>query len=347
MGMTSNAAAGLGSAAVEPPAGAWAVQGIGWQRLLDANLALPPEYAEGLTNHLPMALHALAELGADEARMQQFFEHYARRFAGRPAEPAAAAPADWLALRGRPHAFAPLRASFAAALARDGRDAVLRAALPALLPGVAAAAFHGAIRTAHAVQAGHDGELAAALAYWAWRWQPLLPPPRGAAVSLDVWCERLVAAAAGCSFDGPLISLRMAQAARSAAYCQLAGSLAATIDWPQRLLAFAAQRYADTRNFTVLHLVTGVRALRVLLPWVQDTDGALRDIGPAFTAAYLSAGLGTAALPPPAPLDWLTIVRRAIASDDDHVIKLVHACHGAAQQNLPGPFLAAATRAVA
>ena len=43
------------------------------------------------------------------------------------------------------------------------------------LPGVAAAAFHGLIRTAHAVQSGHAGEVAAALAYWAWRWQPLAP----------------------------------------------------------------------------------------------------------------------------------------------------------------------------
>ena len=92
---------------------------------------------------------------------------------------------DWLALRGQTDAFAPLRATFAAALARDGRDAVLRAALPALLPGVAAAAFHGVIRTAHAVEAAHDGELAAALAYWAWRWQPLAPAPRGAALPVD------------------------------------------------------------------------------------------------------------------------------------------------------------------
>jgi len=52
-----------------------------------------------------------------------------------------------------------------------------------------------------------------------------------------------------------------------------------------------------------------------------------------------------AALPPIPVMTWSAIVRRAIASDDDHVIKLVHACHGAAQRKVPGPFLAAAARA--
>ena len=60
------------------------------------------------------------------------------------------------------------------------------------LPGVAAAAFHGLIRTAHAVQSGHAGEVAAALAYWAWRWQPLAPPPQGGeALPFDDWAARL------------------------------------------------------------------------------------------------------------------------------------------------------------
>ena len=94
-------------------------------------------------------------------------------------------------------------------------------------------------------------------------------------------------------------------------------------------------------------MVTGLRALRVLLPWVGDADAALREVVPAFTAAYLSAAIRPAALPPIPAMEWPTVVQRAIASDDDHVIKLVHACHGAARHELPGPCLAAASRAVA
>src|SRR5512143_581470 len=138
-------------------------------RMLEEALAWPPEYASELSNHLPMALHALSELGASASRMRQFAGRYLQRFAGRGGGPRASTVADWLPLRGQADAYPGLRATFEDALAREGRDAVLHRVLPALWPGVAAAAFHGVIRTGHAAQAGHDGELAAALAYWAWR----------------------------------------------------------------------------------------------------------------------------------------------------------------------------------
>ncbi len=80
--------------------------------------------------------------------------------------------ADWQSLRGKPDAYPALLDSMRALVERDGVDATLRTLLPDLLPGVAAAAFHGLIRTAHAVQSGHADEVAAALAYWAWRWLP-------------------------------------------------------------------------------------------------------------------------------------------------------------------------------
>jgi hypothetical protein len=255
--------------------------------------------------------------------------------------------AHWLPLRGQADAYAPLRATFEGWLVRDGRDAVLRAALPALWPGVAAAALHGVIRTAHAVQAQHDGELAAALAYWAWRWQPLPTVRTSPSLPVAAWGERLLQAARGVAFEGSLISLRMAQAGRSAVYGELAGGPVATPELIPQLWAFGAARYADTRNFTVLHMVTGVRALHALLPWVDDRAAMQREAVAAFTAAYLAAGADAQDLPPVPRLDWQTIVRRAIASDDDHVIKLVHACRVAARSGVAGRFIEAAARAVA
>ncbi len=73
-----------------------------------------------------------------------------------------------------------LHAHFADAIARDDMDPVLRAGVPALIPGVAAAALHDDIRTAHAVGAGQPGELATALAYWAAAWSALPPDPLAA-----------------------------------------------------------------------------------------------------------------------------------------------------------------------
>ena len=73
----------------------------------------------------------------------------------------------------RDSSYPALWRHFHDAVACDGAHTTLRESLPDLMPGVAAAALHGVIRTAHAVESGHAGELAEALAYWAWRWQAL------------------------------------------------------------------------------------------------------------------------------------------------------------------------------
>lgn len=303
-------------------------------RLLDHNLQLPPEYHDGLSNHLPMALHALHSLGAGGDRLRDYFSRYVTRFEGRT---------------GLPAAFAALRAGFDAALARDGEDAVLRRVLPDLLPGVAAAAFHGVIRTAHAVQAGHRGELAAALAYWAWRHQPLAAPPAGEPMAFDDWAAALIDSAPAFRLEAPLISLRMQQADSSVPYLALAGRLAPGPDTLARLAGLAVERYTASRNFTVLHMVTGLRAVRVLMPWVDDSAAAGAVLVRAFTAAYLAARVGPAASAGSNPVHaggWPAVTAAAIASDDDHVIKLVEACRAEAAVYGVGRYLQAAALAV-
>jgi hypothetical protein len=107
--------------------------------LLDESLQLGPEYEEGMASHLPMALAALDGLGAGEAQMRVFYAHYAQRLERAPAtgtlDVVDSPTADWMSLRGRIDAFAALRRHFGAALSRDGREAVLRDALPALIDG--------------------------------------------------------------------------------------------------------------------------------------------------------------------------------------------------------------------
>jgi hypothetical protein len=342
------------SAAATPAPGRAAVL----HRLLDAALRLPPEYADGLSSHLPMALAALHGLGADEARLRAFFATYAVRFDGAPPPPAAPpvpAGADWTTLLGRFEAFEALRAHFGAALARQGRDAVLAGNLPVLLLGVGAVAFHGLIRTAHAVESDHVPELAAALAYWASRWLPLEAPAEvapgfdGAAEWLAALDARRLAADPGWSPAGRLIVDRMREATRTTAYRELAGRrierpLAALGD----LARAAAARYAQTRNFTVLHLATGARAARVLAPWLPRGEAALAPLWHAVAAASLASG--AAALPrrplEAEPLTWLEVRARARASDDDHVIKLVHAMSSQVAFEPDPVWLAAARVAV-
>ena len=244
--------------------------------LLDANLQLPPEYRDQLTSHLPMALHALHSLGASPQRMQDFYASYRQRFQGRtaPAATEVTQPTalDWLALRGQADAYPALLAYFTERVSREDANAILHLTLPDLMPGVSAAAFHGVIRTAHAVQSGHTPELAAALAYWAWRWQTLdAPPSPDTLIGLDPWATRLVLDSTGWRSNGPLISIRMAAASRSAVYRALAGALTPAPSFAVRiaeLAKLAVDRYAASPNFTVLHMVTGLRALRT--PFAMD-----------------------------------------------------------------------------
>lgn len=320
-------------------------------QLLDANQSLPPEYADQLTNHLPMALHALHSLGATPERMQEFQGVYCKRFYGMGRTPVADAVADWRPLRAQEGAYPALLATFQAKLARDGADQVLRDALPDLMPGVAAAAFHALIRTAHAVEAGHHGELASALAYWAWRWQPIAPPAGVAQMlNFEPWAERLVAGAQAWRTDGPLISIRMEEATQSTIYQSLGtgpqfdGDLTALV---ARLAQWAAQRYVATPNFTVLHMMTGLRALRTLLPWMGGCQNAWPVLLRAVTTAYLAAKVTPLPSPPSvSELSWLDVTAKAIASNDDHVIKLVHACVEEAKAYGEGVYLQAARLAV-
>jgi hypothetical protein len=345
--------------------------------LLDAAQRFAPEYAPLMASHLPMALAALHGLGATPGQMRRYFGVESANL--KPLEPdtapgIAAVDGDWTALRGRIEAFPALRAHFAAALARDGRDACLRAALPLLLPGFGGVAFHGAIRTAHAIESGHDGELATALGYWAARWT-VLPAPAETDASfatpadwLDALDARLLAHEPAWRGEGRLISNKMPQAAATRAYSELAGAFAGFDGDVEHVLGelalAAAQRYAATRNFTVLHMATASRALRVLLPWLPADAVVPASAWHAVAAASLASGValqsrdaiaaevarrvlrGDAEPLSPGGADWATVRELACECDDDHAIKLVHAM--AEQQRLrPSPvWLAAAARAV-
>ncbi len=321
------------------------------QAWLQRSANFPSEYDDQLSSHLPMALQALHSLGADEAQMQAFFDHYVQRFQGDHAAPAVQDLPDWQAGLGDVARMADLRASFEAQLAAQGVDEVLRRVLPVLLPGLSAAAFHGAIRLAHALQAGegagaaqgsaHRAELAAALAYWASRWQRL--PSAGAALasepplSLAEWSDRLQAGSRGWRSEAPLIFLRMSEASALPLYKALAPRLPprqSLRECVADLAQLALGYYLSSANFTVLHMITGLRALRVLLPWLPQNlqqDPAVQTLlAEAFVAAYLAGRVQLrpqlASSPSAQALDWPTLIQAARRSTDDHAIKLVHAC---------------------
>lgn len=317
---------------------------------LEQSARYDAEYSSSLSSHLPMALVALARLGADDARRDAFAERYATRL--RPAPQAAHWPAGdpWQARFGDPGAWPAYRSLFAEWLAHESAQAVLAQALPPLMRGVGAAAFHGPIRAAYAISSGSARELADALAYWACRWFTLGDAP-GAGYESDP--ATVLAQLKITKPKRPLIAERMALVAEQAAFARVTPTLrielASTLEQLARL---AARLYAASDNFTVLHLVTSAHAMRVLLPWI-DADVAADALGHywlAYAAGHASSGLGDdgRSTLPRAPLKpWTALVARALSSDDDHLIKLIDSCREQERAYGGAVWREAASRALA
>ncbi|MDE2564996.1 MAG: DUF4243 domain-containing protein [Burkholderiales bacterium] len=317
---------------------------------LRANAAFDAEYGDRLSNHLPMALMALQRLGADDARLHAYARGYVSRL--RPAPPDRG-PADeepvrprWKALLGRQGTWPAWRRRFARWLQRDGSDAVLHAALPRLLPGCAGAAFHGLIRTAYAVQAGDGQELADALAHWACVWQRL-PTARASAGRPTRDPAALLRGLPHTSgpVPGALIADRVAVIAAHPGFAAAVAALQVDDRTLEGLARGAAELYARSGNFTVLHLLTSAHALRVLLPWAGAGEAAVRAYWPAFAAAWAASGARERGALPLLP--WGRITAAAIASDDDHRAKLVDSCLRQQRAYGGAVWRAAASRAVA
>ncbi|MFM7531457.1 MAG: questin oxidase family protein [Rubrivivax sp.] len=284
------------------------------------------EYGRGLANHLPMALASLARLGADEGRLQGFESAYVTQLQAAP--PAREWPRGepWRPPLGRRAAWPAYRSLFAEWIEHEGSADVLAQVLPWLWPGVGAAGFHGLIRTASAARSGHRGEVAEGLAYWSCRYLPLgeLPePPRAGRRAARDPVQLLRRLHAGSS-DARLIAKRMQEASLSGEVNRVAARLLVTEETPRLLARAAAQALAGSGDFTALHLVTATHAMRVLTRFVEAPLAGWRAFWQAYAHAVVAARLQRR--PAARLLEWETLVAAALASDDEHVIKLVESC---------------------
>lgn len=296
--------------------------------LLTAGLVHAPEDADGLGNHLPMALAALHHLGAGPERLTACAQGYATRLqAAPPAQPWS--PGDpWPDRLGHPEAWSGYRALFTEWIAQEGATDMLGQVLPQLMPGVGAAGFQGLIRTASAVRCGHLGELADGLACWASRHlrlgalhNPLAGTARAPATEDP---EALLRELPAGRSRQRLISDRLLDMARDGRINRVAARLMVDGHTLERLARTAAFAYAHTGNFTALHLVTGTHALRVLTRFLDEPLVAWAWHWQAFAHAVVAARLQPAG--PVALRPWKTLIARALDHDDAHVIKLVESC---------------------
>ncbi|HUP97410.1 MAG TPA: questin oxidase family protein [Usitatibacter sp.] len=290
-------------------------------------------YRGYLASHHPMALVALDAMGAGAADLDRFEASYNHRL--EPIAPAVVViqQGDEAAHLGSQRAFPEWVVYFVQALARDGKEEVLRRWVDRLTPAIAAGAFHGAIRTAFALESQARDELAHALAYWAAAYEPFPAPPEPAGklspheVLAAIWRE--AAQQPSQRLPGRNIIERTIAATRLPAF----GAHVASVDPAQLDLDSVArallQAYAASADFTLLHGVTGTHAFRLLSPYASEPRAALLDLWSAVVAAYMGASSPPVegwALGGDDALAWPAIHARAVECEDEHDIKLAYSC---------------------
>jgi hypothetical protein len=289
-------------------------------------------YRGYLANHHPMAIVALDAMGASPADLDRFEASYLPRLEPIAASVVVIQPGDEAAHLGSPRAFPEWVDYFSRAIDHEGVEAVLRRWIGRLVPAVAAGAFHGAIRTAYALESEAAREAAHALAYWAAAYEPLPVPPQAAGNRSPY--EVLVAlsrdpAHAGKRPPGRNIIERTVAAVALPDFAACVASVdPAQVDL-DAVASAVLRAYAASGDFTLLHGVTGAHAFRLLAPYASDPRAALDDLWLALVAAYLGAGAPPVegwGLDGSDALDWPAIHARALRCEDEHDIKFAYSC---------------------
>lgn len=305
---------------------------------LDVLAPYGPEWTNGLSSHGPMAAEALLRMGRADA-VVPWVERYAPRLAVAPPETAPLADDEWPGALGRHSAYAAWLARFRRELAASPPDEVIQRWVPVLAPGLFGAACHGVLRAAHATRALTDhasvpriDELARGLAYWASTFDrlPGTPTLSGTLAPRDALAR--VGALELPSRGGWLITEVLAPLPDVAGFPGAVEALGPT-SLSEIAATFVRAYLACDQSGVIplVHAVTGPTSLRSLLPHLAAElhPGAIGSAWRAGAALYLGWGKhGLASVDPDAVngLDTEELADRAVASADEHAIKLTEAC---------------------
>jgi hypothetical protein len=327
--------------------------------------ATGPEFRGGLSNHGPMATEALVRLGRADA-VEHWLDGYLKRLEDAPKPSDRVTDATWREALGKLNRVADWEVYLRAQLAEEPWRDVLARWWPRLLPGVAAAATHGIIRTSHAARslasAGEAGdaarsdELARALAYWAASYVEL---PGGARPSGTLDAPAAIRALPVLDEPVPdgLITDRLKDGLPllpgiSAALAALRPP-ADDAGHDLRDLAGEFTRvflgYGRAQPIVFLHAVTAPVAAYSALPLLprqlaRPTYDALWQVAAALYAVH-AGGVTREPLPAASPLAPGDLADLAVATGDEHAIKLTEACLRLHAETPDPVFLHAAARA--
>ncbi len=296
-----------------------------------------PEVDGGRSNHGPLEVEALARRGS-ESVVHRWPDDYARRLEAMPEARRRIDAGHWAGALGDPARLGDWIAFFRRDLREREWTEVLAEWWPRLLPGIAAGATHGVIRTGHAVHALRDevsdarvDELAHALAYWAGRWQAVPAvhlSGRSSATSLVTGVPRVADQTGG-------IRDRLAQLAGTAGWHDHVARLAAPSldDVPLALddlvdaVVVAYPQVAHGNPTMLVHACTAPNAVARTLPSLPRTQWRASyafawSASAAVLAAYLPAAPVTTQPAGPRDVDADEAWQLAVGHAGEHVVKL-------------------------
>ncbi|HTV90441.1 MAG TPA: questin oxidase family protein [Stellaceae bacterium] len=311
---------------------------------LDRLAGCGPALANGNFNHAPMVAEALCALGRPEAVLP-WIERYRPRIAPRQAFGEAIDAARWRHELGRRERFAAWGRFFAGALDTDEWRSVLDLWAARLAPGVSAAATHGAIRVGHAARglaeretSPRRRELADALASWAASYAELPSGefPGAAGLSPREALARVPVVPPNRRRPGNIVAA-LARLAEFPDFAPAIGLAALDGDIAARLAEltelFARVYLANARSIaTVIAFIHGVTSLaaigNIAAHVAEATAGALLRYGwQAGCGLYACFAGDTPFATDVAEIgDAESLVERAVANGDEHVIKFAEAC---------------------
>jgi len=320
------------------------------------------ELKNGNSNHAPMVAEALCAMGRPESVMP-WIARYRERMSPRPPATARIRREEWRPALGRRERFADWSAFFGEELKKAPWRDLLDRWVGDLAPGFCAAATHGVIRVGHAVRGLTAGEtpprlreLADALAGWAATWQELpagdptangtLTPRQAIAQVPIVPPEKRLAgnivAALGALASFPDFAPAIGLLDTSGEVAPLIADLTETF-----ARVYLANANSIPTVIAFIHGVTSHAALGNIATQVSDATAraALRYAWQTGCALYACFGSGTATaddIETPGE-DAGSLVDRAIANGDEHVIKFTEACLSRYALDPSPAYLVAAT----
>lgn len=323
-----------------------------------------PDLRNGLTNHAPMAVEALAALGRADAVMP-WLERYSKGMLPRPVAHSPINADEWRAALGNEARFADWHLFFEHELKNASWPTVLALWTERLTSGFCASAMHGIIRVGHAVRSLGEAEtparireLAAGLAYWGAAYQtlPTAHTETPSAPAYDAITKVPIVPLAQRKFSGTIVSSLQALDQFSD-FAPVIGLLDVKRD-PSRTLTDLSETFARVylanahdvlTTIVFVHGVTGVVTLRSLVPYLREstTHALLRYAWQGSCALYSAFGQSvpnTEAIEPPRE-SRDALIDLAVANGDEHVIKFTEACLREYDLNPSPVYLAAAHHA--